>query len=108
MDRHSSAGLLLAGSSMNRVRTAAIPKSAFFSSFLALFFLLSLLGLSSVPVRAESANTFYKRGQAAEQREDFDAAFNAYQQAAAKAPSDLRYREALVRVRVSASGLHLT
>ena len=77
---------------MNRVRTAAIPKSAFLASFLALFFLLALLGLSSVPVRAESANTFYKRGQAAEQREDFDAAFTEYQKAATMAPKDLRYR----------------
>jgi general secretion pathway protein D len=93
---------------MNRVRLAAIPKSAFFASFLALFFLLALMGLSSVPVHAQSASTFYKQGQAAEQAEDYDAAFNNYQQAAALAPKELRYREALYRVRVSASGLHLT
>jgi general secretion pathway protein D len=69
---------------------------------------MAVVGLWSVPVCAQSANTFYKQGEAAEQREDFDAAFDSYQQAAAKAPKDLRYREALLRVRISASGLHLT
>jgi general secretion pathway protein D len=93
---------------MNRVRSAAIPKSAFSAFFPALCLFLAFLGLSSVPAHAESANTFYKRGVAAEQREDYDAAFTNFQQAAAKAPTDLRYREALYRVRISASGLHLT
>ena len=37
-------------------------------------------------------------------REDYDAAFTNFQQAAAKAPQDLRYRESLYRVRISASG----
>src|SRR6478735_2741792 len=69
-DRHSSAGLPLAGSSMTRDRSAAIPKSAFSAPLLALFFLLALVGLSGVPVRAQSASTFYKQGQSAEQQED--------------------------------------
>ncbi len=93
---------------MNRVRSAAIPKSAFSAFCFVLLLIAVLLGLSSVPVHAESANTFYKRGQAAEQREDYDAAFQNYQQAVAKSPTDQRYREALYRVRISASGVHLT
>jgi general secretion pathway protein D len=92
---------------MNRVCSAAIPKSAFFV-LPALVLLVALLGLSSVSLHAESANTFYKRGVAAEQREDYDTAFTNFQQAAAKSPQDLRYREALYRVRISASGMHLT
>ena len=66
------------------------------------------MGFASVSLYAQSANTLYKRGQSAEAREDYDAAFENYQQAAAKAPNDLRYREALYRVRTSASGLHVT
>jgi general secretion pathway protein D len=93
---------------MNRVRSAATPKPAFLSSRFLLLLFVAMLGLSSVAVHAQSANTFYKRGQAAEEREDYDAAFDDYQKAAEKSPTDLRYRESLIRVRTSASGLHLT
>ena len=56
--------------------------------------LSALLGFAQrVPLHAQSANTFYKQGQAAEAREDFDAAFDDYQKAAAKVPNDLRFRE---------------
>ena len=71
-------------------------------------FVTALLCSGSVSLHAQSAGTLYKRGQAAEQREDFDAASTIYQKAAEKAPKDLRYRTALYRVRLSASGLHLT
>jgi general secretion pathway protein D len=64
--------------------------------------------MTSLSLHAQSASTFFKRGQSAEAREDFDAAYDNYQKAAAKAPKDLRTRTALYRVRVSASGLHLT
>ena len=92
---------------MNRPRSAATCPASFASRF-ALVFLAALMGFSSVSLFAQSANTFYKRGEAAEAREDYDAAYENYQQAATKSPSDLRYREALIRVRTSASGLHLT
>src|SRR5579864_2418315 len=100
-------GLTTSGSSMNRPRSAATCRASFASRF-ALVFLAALMGFSSVSLFAQSANTFYKRGEAAEAREDYDAAYENYQQAATKSPSDLRYREALIRVRTSASGLHLT
>jgi general secretion pathway protein D len=73
----------------------------------ALFAVVTLLGMSCIPLQAESARTLFKRGQAAEAREDYEAAFINYQQAAAKAPKDLEYRTALIRIRVSASGLHI-
>jgi len=75
---------------------------------IALFALLAMVGLSSVALHAESAGSYFKRGQSAEAREDYDAAFDNYQKAYAQAPKDLRYRTALYRVRVSASSLHLT
>ena len=50
----------------------------------------------------------FKRGQTAEAREDYDAAYDNYQKALAKAPKDLPYRTALYRVRISASAMHVT
>jgi general secretion pathway protein D len=75
---------------------------------IALFAVLAVIGLSGVVLHAESANSFFKRGESAEAREDYDAAFDNYQKAYTKAPKDLRYRTALYRVRVSASSMHLT
>ena len=57
---------------------------------------------------AESANTDYKRGQDAEARQDYDAAFNFYQEALQKNPKDLRYRTALDQVRTVDSAMHVT
>jgi general secretion pathway protein D len=75
---------------------------------LALFAVLAVFGLSSVPLRAQSAATYFKRGETAEAREDYDAALDNFQKAHAKAPKDLRYRTALYRVRVSSSALHMS
>ena len=75
---------------------------------IALFAVLAVVGLSSVSLYAESANSYFKRGESAEAREDYDAALDNYQKAHAQAPKDLRYRTALYRVQVSASSLHLS
>jgi general secretion pathway protein D len=75
---------------------------------IALFAVLAVIGLSGVALHAESANSYFKLGESAEAREDYDAAFDNFQKAYAKAPKDLRYRTALYRVRVSASAAHLT
>jgi general secretion pathway protein D len=75
---------------------------------IALFAVLAVVGLSCISLRAESANAYFKRGESAEAREDYDAALDNYQKAYTQAPKDLRYRTALYRVRVSASSLHLT
>jgi len=70
--------------------------------------LLAVLALASVPLRAESAGSMFKHGQAAEAREDYDTAVDLYQKALAKSPDDLAYRTALYRIRVSASGMHMS
>ncbi len=87
------------GSVLPRLRAALL------AAILAFVFAVVINGS---PLHAQSAKTLYKRGEAAEARQDYDAAFENYQQAAAKNPKDLTYRTALVRIRVSASGLHMT
>src|SRR5580658_2336391 len=68
---------------------------------IALFAVVALFGLSSVRLHAaESAASYFKHGQAAEAREDYDTALDDYQKAFAKAPKDLTYRTSLYRVRI--------
>ncbi len=66
--------------------------------------------MAGVGLHAESAKakTFFKRGQAAEARQDYDAAYDNYQKAYELASNDLTYRTALYRVRITASSLHMT
>ena len=104
------------GSSMNRrVDGQASFRPAFFRSihrgsafWTALFAVVAVMGLSSALLYAESANSFFKRGQAAEAREDYDAAYDNYQKAYAKAPKDLQFRSSVYRVRITASSVHVT
>jgi general secretion pathway protein D len=104
------------GSSMNRrafspaasspaVATSARSRSPF---WIALFAILALSSLAAPSLRAESASSMFKHAQAAEAREDYDAAFDLYQKALAKAPNDLAYKTALYRIRVTASGMHMS
>ena len=69
---------------------------------------LAIFGLSGVRLHAESANSYFKQGESAEAREDYDAAFDNYEKAHAKDPKDLRFRTALYRVRVTDSAMHLS
>lgn len=64
--------------------------------------------LSAARAVAESANTDYKRGQDAEARQNYDAAFADYQKAFQRNPKDLRYRMAFDRVRTTDAALHVT
>ncbi len=48
------------------------------------FAVLAVLGLVSLAAHAQSAKTFFKRGEAAEAREDYDAAYENYQKAYAE------------------------
>jgi general secretion pathway protein D len=99
------------GSSMkSRVQAQAASRSVFSGAiyWIALLAVLAVFSLSSVALRAESASTFFKRGQTAEAKEDYDAAFDNYQKAHAKAPKDLRFRTAMYRVRITASAAHVT
>jgi general secretion pathway protein D len=70
--------------------------------------LLTLAAVPAIPLQAQSAITLFRRGESAEAREDYDAAFDLYQQAQTKAPKDLAIRTALARVRVTDSAVHMT
>ena len=67
-----------------------------------------ILVLCSSPLLAESATSDFKRGESAEAREDYDTAYDLYQNAVAKDPKDLIYKAALYRVKVAASGMHMS
>ncbi len=64
-------------------------------------------GLVTSSAHAQSAGTWNKRGQAAEAREDYDAAFEAYRQAWLKKPKDLRYKERYERLRFQDANQHV-
>jgi len=68
--------------------------------------ILVAVGASSL-YAGESAKSFYKQGQAAELREDYDAAFDAYKKAMLQEPGDLRYRASCERARLLASAQHV-
>ncbi len=75
---------------------------------IALFATAAGFGLPCARAFGESANTDFKQGQAAEAREDYDAAFDDYQKALKKNPKDTQFKIALSRVRVTASAVHVT
>lgn len=58
-------------------------------------------------VHAQSASSWSKRGEAAEAREDYDAAFEAYRQARLLKPNDLGYKTHFERIRFLASNAHI-
>src|SRR6266568_2826482 len=64
------------------------------SFWMRIFAILVVLGLGCIAVRAESANSYFKRGQTAEAREDYDAAYQNFQKAYSMSPKDVRYRAA--------------
>jgi len=66
-----------------------------------------VLGSCRQSLAGRYAKSLYKQGQAAEAREDYDAAFSAYRRASVDDPADLRYRTAYERVRPLASEQHL-
>jgi general secretion pathway protein D len=104
------------GSSMkSRVQPQAASRSVFFKAIFWIA-LLAVLAVFSLPsgarstkgTKSESASTYFKRGQTAEAKEDYDAALDNYQKAYKKAPKDLRYRASMYRVRITASAAHVT
>ena len=64
-------------------------------------------GVAGSSAHAQSASTWNSRGQKAEAREDYDAAFEAYRQAHLKKPRDLRYRTRYERLRYEAANMHV-
>jgi general secretion pathway protein D len=94
------------GSLMNRL---AFPQKVFNQAVALL--LSGILVFAPVPVSGrggESAKKLYAQGQAAEAREDYDGAYEAYKKAYAKSPQDLRMRTAYYRLRQTASSTHVT
>jgi general secretion pathway protein D len=67
-----------------------------------------ILFAASVPsAHAQSASHYYKAGQAAENRDDVQTAYEDFLKAYQKSPQDLRYRTAYERLRVPAASLHV-
>jgi general secretion pathway protein D len=75
---------------------------------LALLLAVASLGVFVARLHAESANSDFKQGQAAEAREDYDTAFELYQKAYNRDPKDARFKIALARIRTTASSAHIT
>ncbi len=65
------------------------------------------LPLIPAAATAQSAAAWNKRGENAEVRDNFDAAYEAYRQAHLKKPKDLRYTERFERLRFQAGVAHL-
>jgi general secretion pathway protein D len=95
------------GSLMSRF---AIPLKACKNAIAIVLSIVVVLSTASIPVDAkeESAKKLFARGQAAEAREDYDAAYDCFKKAYAKSPNDLRMRAAYYRLRQTASSLHVT
>jgi general secretion pathway protein D len=64
-------------------------------------------GVAVSRAHAQSASTWDKRGEKAEAREDYDAAFEAFRQAHLKKPGDLRYKTRYERLKFEASNMHV-
>lgn len=71
----------------------------------ALLLLVCALGVSASA--AESAKSLYHKGQLAEARQDYLAAYDAYKAAYDEKPTDLRYRSAFERLRFEAGVVHV-
>jgi len=69
--------------------------------------MLLLLVWAAMPAHAQSAKSWNKRGEQAEAREDFDAAFEAYRQAHLKKPNDMAYKTHYERMRFQAANEHV-
>src|SRR5579875_2779316 len=83
------------------VRVASAPGLSLLLAFVA------FSGVTATSAHAQSAGTWNKRGQNAEAREDYDAAFEAYRQAWLKKPKDMRYKERYERLRFQDANQHV-
>ncbi len=77
------------------------------SAVLSVAFLIFLVIAGAAPkAHAESASKDYKKGQAAEAKDDIDAAYNFYLKAFQKDPKEGRYKTSYERLKFSAAALH--
>jgi general secretion pathway protein D len=65
--------------------------------------LLSLVAAFTLPVLADKAKDLYAKGQDAEARQNYEAAYGFFKQAYDLKPKDLRYRTAFERIRFEAA-----
>jgi general secretion pathway protein D len=65
--------------------------------------LLSLVAVVTFPALADKAKDFYNKGQDAEARQQYEAAYGFFKQAYDLKPKDLRYRTAYARTRFEAA-----
>jgi general secretion pathway protein D len=68
---------------------------------------LILLLIIALPVLANQAETYYKEGQKAEAKNDFDSAYKAYSEASKLEPKNAKYLAAVTRLRFYAAMQHL-
>ena len=69
--------------------------------------LCGIAGFSAVQAHAQSAKAWDKRGEDAEARQDYDAAYDDYHNALLKKPKDLRYKEHFEHMRFQAAVAHV-
>ncbi len=67
--------------------------------------LLLLVAVVALPASADKAKNFYAKGQDAEARQQYEAAFAFYKQAYDLKPKDLRYRASFERLRFEAASV---
>jgi general secretion pathway protein D len=61
----------------------------------------------TLPAAADKAHTLWNKGRDAEQRQDYEKAYDYYQQAFSLRPKDLRYRTAYEHIKFLASASHV-
>ncbi len=79
------------------------------SCILPVFVCLGLMatGFAGPKAHGESASSFYKQAQAAEAKDNVDAAYDLYAKAFQKDPKDLRYKTAYERAKFTAATAHI-
>ncbi|HEY2470335.1 MAG TPA: cohesin domain-containing protein [Terracidiphilus sp.] len=93
-----------------RVQSPAIS-AHFFSAarfWILIAGMMALWATGSASAIAQSANSYYKRGQAAEARDDTDEAYQNFQKAFSMAPKNEVFKTAFYRVRFTDGSLHVT
>jgi general secretion pathway protein D len=68
---------------------------------------LLFIVISILPATADSAKSLYNRGKDAEQRQDYEKAYDFYKQAYDQKPKDLQFRAAFERLRFLAGASHV-
>jgi general secretion pathway protein D len=95
------------GSCMGRGYTAISKSSSLFRRALPLLLLCCIASFSAAQAHAQSAKKWDKRGQDAEARQDFDAAYEDFHHAVLQKPKDLVYKEHFDHMRYQAAVSHV-